>query len=97
MGDREAILEAALREARRFVDYFANDRREFVGPGTPTSCLAHIDWALNPNAALVQPAESGSRETPMPYMPVDPSVIFPQTGQILDSPQPPAVKQAERK
>jgi hypothetical protein len=43
-----AVLRAALTEARRFMDYFANGRTKFVGPGTPLSCLEHIDWALNP-------------------------------------------------
>jgi hypothetical protein len=43
-----AALRSALKEARRFLDYFAHGRTEFVGPGTPLGCLAHIDWALNP-------------------------------------------------
>lgn len=48
-------LRDALTEARRFMDYFANGHREFVGPGTPLSCLAHIDWALKSNAAPEAP------------------------------------------
>ncbi len=40
---RLADAEAALREAWRFMDYFAEGRTSFVGPGTPKSCLARID------------------------------------------------------
>jgi hypothetical protein len=39
-------LEAALREAERFMAYFADGATSFVGPGTPTSCLAKIRAAL---------------------------------------------------
>ena len=54
-----ARLKEALHEGRRFMDYFANGRREFAGPGTPLSCLAHIDWALNPNVPPCAPALKG--------------------------------------
>ena len=40
-------LVTALREAERFIDYFAEDRTSFVGPGTPKSCLAQIRAALS--------------------------------------------------
>lgn len=43
-------LTAALREAERFMDYFANDRHEFVGPGTPLDCLETIRDALKQTA-----------------------------------------------
>ena len=41
-----AQLEAALKEARRFMEYFAEGRTSFVGSGTPQTCLAQIDAAL---------------------------------------------------
>lgn len=44
--EKLAKQEAALREAERFMDYFANDRTMFVGPGTPQSCLKMIRDAL---------------------------------------------------
>jgi hypothetical protein len=43
---RIEALEAALREAERFMAYFADGATSFVGPGTPTSCLAKIRAAL---------------------------------------------------
>ena len=43
--------KGALREARRFMDYFANERTTFDGPGTPKTCLAQIDAALEGKAA----------------------------------------------
>ena len=43
---RVARLEAALRLARRFMDYFSEGRTSFVGYGTPLTCLAEIDAAL---------------------------------------------------
>lgn len=48
---------AALKEAARFMDYFANGRTEFAGPGTPNSCLAHIEWALGPHPAPQVPPQ----------------------------------------
>jgi hypothetical protein len=39
-------LVSALREAERFLDYFAEGRTAFVGPGTPKSCLAQVRAAL---------------------------------------------------
>lgn len=40
-------LVNALREAERFMAYFANETGgHFVGPGTPTTCLAQIRAAL---------------------------------------------------
>ena len=42
-------LEAALREAERFVSYLANETDgHFVGSGTPTTCLVMIRAALAP-------------------------------------------------
>jgi hypothetical protein len=37
---------AALREAERFMSYFAGETNAFVGPGTPETCLAEIRAAL---------------------------------------------------
>ena len=37
---------AALREAARFLDYLANDRTLFVGPGTPKTALAKVQAAI---------------------------------------------------
>jgi len=45
-GDHMCSLLDALREAERFLDYFAHNRTTFVGPGTPTSALAHVRWAI---------------------------------------------------
>lgn len=40
-------LRGALKEAERFMSYFANETDgHFSGPGTPTSCLAQIRSAL---------------------------------------------------
>lgn len=40
-------LVAALKEAERFMAYFAGETGNvFVGPGTPTSCLRQIRTAL---------------------------------------------------
>lgn len=39
-------LYAALVEAVRFLDYFANGRTGFVGGGTPLSCLEQARAAL---------------------------------------------------
>lgn len=39
-------LYAALAEAVRFLDYFANGRTGFVGGGTPLSCLEQARAAL---------------------------------------------------
>jgi hypothetical protein len=42
-----ALLKEALQEAERFMSYFANETGgHFVGPGTPTTCLAQIRTAL---------------------------------------------------
>jgi hypothetical protein len=47
--DRIEALEAALREAERFVSYLANETDgHFVGSGTPTTCLVMIRAALAP-------------------------------------------------
>jgi hypothetical protein len=46
IASRIEALEAALREAERFMAYFADGATSFVGPGTPTSCLATIRAAL---------------------------------------------------
>jgi len=41
-------LEAALREAERFISYLANETDGiFVGSGTPATCLVMIRAALN--------------------------------------------------
>ena len=46
---RIEALEAALREAERFVSYLANETDgHFVGSGTPTTCLVMIRAALAP-------------------------------------------------
>lgn len=52
-GDRDARLMAsskkmyaALQEAERFLDYFANERTSFAGGGTPLSALAKVRAAL---------------------------------------------------
>ena len=46
-ADRIEALEAALREAERFMAYFCNETDgQFDGPGTPSSCLAEIRAAL---------------------------------------------------
>jgi len=46
---RIEALEAALREAERFVAYLANETDgHFVGSGTPTTCLVMIRAALAP-------------------------------------------------
>jgi hypothetical protein len=40
-------LAKALKEAERFMTYFAGEQPyHFVGPGTPTSCLTQIRDAL---------------------------------------------------
>ena len=45
---RIEALEAALREAERFVSYLANETDGiFVGSGTPATCLVMIRAALN--------------------------------------------------
>lgn len=42
-----ARLRSALKEAERFMSYFANETGgHFVGPGTPETCLAQIRAAL---------------------------------------------------
>ena len=46
LREENARKDAALREAARFLDYFANERTTFVGPGTPKSCLAQITAVL---------------------------------------------------
>jgi uncharacterized protein YukE len=46
-ADRIEALEAALREAERFVAYLANETDGvFAGSGTPTTCLVMIRAAL---------------------------------------------------
>ncbi len=45
-SERLAAQEKALREAERFMSYFAGETNAFVGPGTPTECLAQIRKAL---------------------------------------------------
>ena len=41
------LLVATLREAERFMAYFANETDGvFVGPGTPQTCLEQIRSAL---------------------------------------------------
>ena len=48
-ADRIEALEAALREAERFVAYLANETDGvFAGSGTPTTCLVMIRAALAP-------------------------------------------------
>lgn len=40
-------LTAALKEAERFLEYFAGETGgTFVGPGTPQSCLATVREAI---------------------------------------------------
>ena len=47
-ASRNEALEAALREAERFVAYLANETDgHFVGSGTPATCLVMIRAALN--------------------------------------------------
>ena len=47
-ASRNEVLEAALREAERFVSYLANETDGcFAGSGTPTTCLVMIRAALN--------------------------------------------------
>lgn len=41
-----ADLRAALIEAERFLDYFANGRTSFVGGGTPLAALEMIGTVL---------------------------------------------------
>ena len=44
---QEAVMIDALREAERFMAYFAGETGgSFVGPGTPKSCLEQIREAL---------------------------------------------------
>ena len=40
-------MHVALKEAERFLDYFANERTSFVGIGTPKSALAKVRAALS--------------------------------------------------
>lgn len=40
-------MHAALKEAERFLDYFANERTSFAGGGTPKSALATVRAALS--------------------------------------------------
>jgi len=52
VGDQLAAnvrtLAAALKEAQRFISYFAGETGgTFVGPGTPQSCLEQIVTALH--------------------------------------------------
>ena len=42
-----AVQAHALREAERFMSYFAGETNTFVGPGTPATCLSLIREALN--------------------------------------------------
>jgi hypothetical protein len=56
--ERVRVLEEALEEAERFMAYFADETRLFVGPGTPKTCLATIRQALASSRA--QPFEDGS-------------------------------------
>lgn len=69
LAAENARLREALTESRRFMDYFANGRTSFTGPGTPTSCLAHIDWALNPNRAALSPPIASAQSAPKPTQP----------------------------
>ena len=47
INDKLAIIDNqrdALREAERFMEYFANETDgRFIGSGTPTTCLAEMD------------------------------------------------------
>jgi hypothetical protein len=46
LRERDALVKA-LKEAERFMTYFAGEQPyHFDGPGTPTSCLAQIRYAL---------------------------------------------------
>jgi len=56
-ASRNEALEAALREAERFVSYLANETDgHFVGSGTPTTCLVMIRAALAPQGASTREA-----------------------------------------
>ena len=44
--DAAPAMQAALREAERFMAYFAGETNGFAGGGTPNSCLAMIRDAL---------------------------------------------------
>lgn len=46
LADEVEKCRAALREAERFLDYFANGHTVFVGAGTPRSALAQVRAAL---------------------------------------------------
>lgn len=45
LREHDALLNA-LEDAKRFMEYFVDGHAHFVGPGTPKSCLAHIDVVL---------------------------------------------------
>lgn len=44
-ADLVALLSAAVN-ARRFLDYFANNRTEFAGGGTPKQAIEILDTAI---------------------------------------------------
>lgn len=48
-GEHATGLVEALKEAERFMTYFAEGHLSFEGPGTPLSCLAQIRAALPPS------------------------------------------------
>ena len=54
-------LATALVKARPILDYFANDRQEFSGSGTPKQCLREIDAALAAYQPVSQSA-AGAQE-----------------------------------
>lgn len=44
--DAASAMLAALKEAQRFLDYFAFHRTSFVGDGTPLSALVEVEKAI---------------------------------------------------
>lgn len=42
----EIKLVDGLKDAERFLDYFANNRNFFVGGGTPMGCLSQINYLI---------------------------------------------------
>jgi hypothetical protein len=63
MTDREKALEAALREAERFMAYFSGETDGvFVGMGMPTECLAKMRAAIAMPATVGRPSWEAGRD-----------------------------------
>ncbi len=60
---RIEVLLAALKEAERFLDYLANDRTIFVGPGTPLTALAKVQAAIAKAQAPAPTGEANSKSS----------------------------------